>query len=183
MPRVRGSSSSNSGHRGQRGRASRARTSIRGAKSSSRTTPKRQQTPSRHTTASRRTPTSSSQTHFSPRHNLGPAAYVAPSSVTLPPLPGDNNAQAQSSSEPIQHEIVMAIDMKDSSAMGCAFFSTTDGVLHVSEDISMARLDVAEQFLFHVEPTTVLISVRAPEEFQKHVETATIPSGMLLVKH
>jgi DNA mismatch repair protein MSH5 len=77
----------------------------------------------------------------------------------------------------------MAIDMKNSSTMGCAYFSTTDGVLHLSEDIPMATLDVAEQFLFHVEPTTVLISARAPEEFQQYVEKATIPAGMPLVKH
>ncbi|KAI8690568.1 DNA-MISMATCH-REPAIR-2 domain-containing protein [Fusarium sp. Ph1] len=70
----------------------------------------------------------------------------------------------------------MAIDMKNSSTMGCAYFSTTDGVLHLSEDIPMATLDVAEQFLFHVEPTTVLISVRGPEEFQQYVEKATIPA-------
>ncbi|KAJ4320596.1 hypothetical protein N0V84_005778 [Fusarium piperis] len=70
----------------------------------------------------------------------------------------------------------MAIDMKDSSTMGCAYFSTIDGVLHLSEDISMATLDVADQFLFHVEPTTVLISARAPEEFQTYLEKATIPS-------
>ncbi|RSL68484.1 hypothetical protein CEP53_002567 [Fusarium sp. AF-6] len=70
----------------------------------------------------------------------------------------------------------MAIDMKDSSTMGCAYFSTTDGVLHLSEDIPMATLEVAEQFLFHVEPTTVLISARSPEEFQRYVEKATIPT-------
>ena len=47
----------------------------------------------------------------------------------------------------------------------------------------MATLDVAEQFLFHVEPTTVLISVRGPDEFQQYVEKATIPAGMPLAKH
>ena len=67
--------------------------------------------------------------------------------------------------------------------MGCAYFSTTDGVLHLSEDIPMATLDVAEQFFFHVEPTTVLISVRGPEEFQQYFEKATIPAGMPLAKH
>ncbi|KAF4462913.1 dna mismatch repair msh5 [Fusarium albosuccineum] len=91
------------------------------------------------------------------------------------PLPSYDNTQVRGSSEPIQHEIVMAIDMKDNSTMGCAYFATTDGVLRLSEDIPMANLDVAEQFLLHVEPTTLLVSARAPEKFKKYLETTTTP--------
>ncbi|KAI5462940.1 muts domain V-domain-containing protein [Mariannaea sp. PMI_226] len=57
----------------------------------------------------------------------------------------------------------MAIDMRQKSTIGCAYFSTSDGVLYLSEDIPMANMDTAEQFLVHVEPTTLLISARAPE--------------------
>ncbi|KAM0563807.1 hypothetical protein ACHAPJ_000013 [Fusarium lateritium] len=91
-----------------------------------------------------------------------------------PSVPNDHT-NSRSSSEPIQHETVMVVDMKDNSTIGCAYFSTTDGVLHVSEDISMASLDIAEQFLVHIQPSTLILSARAPANFRDHLEKITTP--------
>lgn len=71
----------------------------------------------------------------------------------------------------------MAIDMREKSTIGCAYFSTSLGTLILSEDIPMANLDIAEQFLTHVQPSTLLISARAPENFYKFLEDyCTSPS-------
>ncbi|KAH6895100.1 muts domain V-domain-containing protein [Thelonectria olida] len=64
----------------------------------------------------------------------------------------------------------MAIDMRERSTVGCAYFSTSDGKLYLSEDIPMANVDISEQFLLHVQPSTLLISARAPENFYKFLE-------------
>ncbi|RBR03834.1 hypothetical protein FVER53590_01506 [Fusarium verticillioides] len=87
------------------------------------------------------------------------------------------DTRARSSSEPIQHEVVMAIDLKDNCTIGCAYFSTTDGILHVSEDIATASLDIAEQFLIHIQPTSLLVSARAPASFRDQLEKITASEG------
>ncbi|EYB22536.1 hypothetical protein FG05_11941 [Fusarium graminearum] len=90
----------------------------------------------------------------------------------IPELPIPHEEQnPRSSSEPVQHEVVMAMDMKDDLTIGCAYFSTADGILQVSEDISAASLDIAGQFLIHAQPNNLLVSARAPSsEFS--IETA-----------
>ncbi|KAF5663963.1 dna mismatch repair msh5 [Fusarium heterosporum] len=65
--------------------------------------------------------------------------------------------------------------MKDNSTIGCAYFSTIDGILYVSEDIASASMDIAEQFLIHVQPTSLLVSARAPASFRDHLEKLTTP--------
>jgi DNA mismatch repair protein MSH5 len=57
----------------------------------------------------------------------------------------------------------MAIDMGHNSTVGCAHYNTADGLLSLSDDIPMASMDVVEHILLHVEPTTLLVSGRAPE--------------------
>lgn len=71
----------------------------------------------------------------------------------------------------------MAIDMKDNSIIGCAYFSTTDGILYVSEDIASASMDIVEQFLIHVQPSSLLVSARAPASFRDHLEKLATPEG------
>lgn len=68
------------------------------------------------------------------------------------------------------NEVIMAIDMREKSTIGCAYFTTEEGVIRISEDIPMANMDIAEQFLIHIQPTTLLISARAPEEFHVYLE-------------
>jgi DNA mismatch repair protein MSH5 len=57
----------------------------------------------------------------------------------------------------------MAVDLKDGQTVGCAFFETDNGVLLLCTDVPMADLDVMEQLLAHIQPTTVLAPARAPE--------------------
>ncbi|RKL29383.1 hypothetical protein BFJ72_g12011 [Fusarium proliferatum] len=87
------------------------------------------------------------------------------------------DTRARSSSEPIQHEVVMAIDLRENFTVGCAYFSTTDGILHVSEDIATASLDIAEQFLIHIQPTSLLVSARAPSSFRDELERIAASEG------
>ncbi|KAF5973678.1 hypothetical protein FBULB1_8161 [Fusarium bulbicola] len=87
------------------------------------------------------------------------------------------DTRARSSSEPIQHEVVMAIDIRENSTIGCAYFSTTDGILHVSEDIATASFDIAEQFLIHIQPTSLLVSARAPASFRDQLEKIAASEG------
>ncbi|KAF4976941.1 hypothetical protein FZEAL_6476 [Fusarium zealandicum] len=164
MPRVQ-ASSLRSGHRGRGGRG---RPFSRGTSvgSSPRSTPARRQTQQR-PASNRRAPTSSPRSPSSFLRNSTPHIGAPPE--------GDDNARERGSSEPIQHEVIMAVDMKDNSTIGCAYFSTTDGILYLSEDIPMATLDLAEQFLLHAEPTTLLVSARASGQFQEHLEKTTTP--------
>ncbi|KAG9253534.1 muts domain V-domain-containing protein [Emericellopsis atlantica] len=59
------------------------------------------------------------------------------------------------------NEVIMAIELRNKDTMGCAYFDTAHGDLMIAEDIIMADLEVAEQFLLQAEPTTVIVSGRA----------------------
>lgn len=65
------------------------------------------------------------------------------------------------------NEIIMAIDMRDrgpqGSTIGCAYYVVLEEVLYLLEDVAMAGVDLVETLLLHGQPTTVLISTRAPE--------------------
>ncbi|KAK5987708.1 DNA mismatch repair protein MSH5 [Cladobotryum mycophilum] len=73
-------------------------------------------------------------------------------------------------------EIIMALDMRDGATMGCAFFNTTDGVLAVSEDIPTADVVIAEQFVTYIQPTTLLVSGRAPDYILAYLERRGSPN-------
>ncbi|KAI1770907.1 muts domain V-domain-containing protein [Hypoxylon cercidicola] len=60
-------------------------------------------------------------------------------------------------------EIIMAVDMKDSGNLGCAYYIAADETLFLLEDVAMSGIDLVETLLLHVNPTTVLISARASE--------------------
>ncbi|PHH77469.1 hypothetical protein CDD82_3491 [Ophiocordyceps australis] len=70
----------------------------------------------------------------------------------------------------------MALDMRDGACMACACFSTATGVLSLSEDVPLADMDIAEHFLSHFQPTTLLISARAPERLIDLVEKLAAPA-------
>lgn len=65
------------------------------------------------------------------------------------------------------NEVIMAIDMRDhgpqGSTLGCAFYIVLEEALYLLEDVAMAGVDLVETLLLHAQPTTVLISARAPE--------------------
>ncbi|KAF5644838.1 DNA mismatch repair MSH5 [Fusarium tjaetaba] len=166
MPRTPGSSASSSSRRGRGrgGRGWRGRTYNRGNSGglSSRGGSTRPRA---------RNPSSSIRYSSASRNH---AQY----SDSQEPQTPNADTRARSSSEPIQHEVVMAIDLRDNCTIGCAYFSTTDGILHVSEDIATASLDIAEQFLIHIQPTSLLVSARAPASFRDQLEKITASEGI-----
>lgn len=73
-------------------------------------------------------------------------------------------------SDSVLQEVIMALDMRDGTSMGCAFFTTATGALALSEDVPIADTNVAEHFVTHVQPTTLLVSARAPEHLMDFLE-------------
>lgn len=68
------------------------------------------------------------------------------------------------------NEIIMAIDMKNNGNLGCAYYITAQETLYLLEDVAMAGIDLVETLLLHANPTTVLISARAPDNLAGHLE-------------
>lgn len=79
-------------------------------------------------------------------------------------------ASDQEAGLPYLSESILAIDIKDRSTLGCSVFCTTDGILKIGADISMAGEDVVEQFLSYAQPTTILVSRRVPESTFTFIE-------------
>ncbi|KAI3331791.1 muts domain V-domain-containing protein [Xylariaceae sp. AK1471] len=72
------------------------------------------------------------------------------------------------------NEIIMAIDMRDhgsqGSTLGCTYYVVLEQTLYLLEDVAMAGVDLVETLLLHAQPTTVLISSRAPEALAQFLE-------------
>ncbi|GAW18856.1 hypothetical protein ANO14919_083380 [Xylariales sp. No.14919] len=79
---------------------------------------------------------------------------------------GGGNAVSEESPDAI-NEIIAAIDMRDrgpqGSTIGCAYYVVLEEALYLLEDVAMAGVDFVETLLLHAQPTTVLISSKAPE--------------------
>jgi DNA mismatch repair protein MSH5 len=94
--------------------------------------------------------------------------------------------QIPNEQDEIIDEVIMALGLGERSSMGCAYFSTADATLHVAEDVSMATLEVADQFISQIEPTTLLVSARAPRfmldflEAKVESQLDTEPNGFIL---
>ncbi|KAI1094799.1 muts domain V-domain-containing protein [Rostrohypoxylon terebratum] len=66
-------------------------------------------------------------------------------------------------------EIIMAIDMKDGGNLGCAYYIALDETMFLLEDVAMSGIDLVETLLLHANPTTILMSARAPEALASHL--------------
>lgn len=66
-------------------------------------------------------------------------------------------------------EIIMAVDMKENGNLGCAYYVAIDETLFLLEDVAMSGLELVETLLLHVNPTTILISARAPETLANYL--------------
>ncbi|KAI8956371.1 muts domain V-domain-containing protein [Xylaria longipes] len=120
------------------------------------------------------TPTRESSPSFLTRiHRPGlssPSSSGRPSAVgrSLGFEPGGQDSEVLSEeSADAMNEIIMAIDMRDrgprGSTLGCAYYVVLEEALYLLEDVAMAGVDLVETLLLHAQPTTVLISARAPE--------------------
>lgn len=68
------------------------------------------------------------------------------------------------------NEIIMAIDMKKNGNIGCAYYITAQETLYLLEDVAMAGIELVETLLLHANPTTVLLSARAPDTLAGNLE-------------
>jgi DNA mismatch repair protein MSH5 len=67
-------------------------------------------------------------------------------------------------------EVIMAVEMKDNRTVGCAYYNALNEALHLHEDIAMAGMELIETQLMHAQPTTVIVSNRAPEKLIRYLE-------------
>lgn len=68
-------------------------------------------------------------------------------------------------------EVIVAVEMKDNQFIGCSCYSSNNGCLSVGEDHRVGDIDILQQVLNHVQPTTILISARAPKYLQNVIQS------------
>jgi DNA mismatch repair protein MSH5 len=73
------------------------------------------------------------------------------------------------------NEIIMAINMRDRGTLGCAYYIAREEKLYMMEDIKMAGLDIVDSLKLHAQPTILLISSRADEELEDHLNKEAKP--------
>ncbi|EZF33889.1 hypothetical protein H101_02549 [Trichophyton interdigitale H6] len=60
-------------------------------------------------------------------------------------------------------KVVMAVDMKDRGTIGCSYYSAQEEKLYVMEDIVYGGHDVIDILKLEIEPTVLLLSLRADQ--------------------
>ncbi|KAK6958086.1 hypothetical protein Daesc_000879 [Daldinia eschscholtzii] len=106
------------------------------------------------------------------RLSLRPPSSQIPSNNSTHPEDDDNSRVDDVLSDEdadALREIILAIDMKENGSLGCAYYIAIDETLFLLEDIAMSGMDLVETLLLHVNPTTVLISARAPEKLADYL--------------
>ena len=67
-------------------------------------------------------------------------------------------------------EVILAIDMKDSGNVGCAYYVAAEETLYMLHDIPCGDIDVVDLLLLHAQPTSVLASTRANHHLISHLD-------------
>lgn len=97
----------------------------------------------------------------------------------MPRTPSDPARLPDDEDEKILCETIMALDMKESGQVGCAYYVAMDGALCLQEDIAMAGMEVVETLLLHAQPTTVIITNRVSDKLVEYLEnSAQGPDGV-----
>jgi DNA mismatch repair protein MSH5 len=84
--------------------------------------------------------------------------------------PGGGESGNTSGLDDLQNDITMALELKTSGSLGCAYYSYEENSLYLLEDTFAADLDTVEQLLIHCQPTTLLLPMRSPERLQLYVK-------------
>ncbi|KAI9171900.1 MutS protein [Paramyrothecium foliicola] len=67
-------------------------------------------------------------------------------------------------------EVIMAINLKNDGLLGCAYFTTANGTLSLLNHLPMTDTHAWESLIAHAQPTTMLVSARAPEPLMGFLE-------------
>lgn len=108
-------------------------------------------------------------THTRPRSSLNATGPQRPSGVVNDVMLSSDEAFSITESDAL-NEVIMALDMKQNGDLGCAYYIAVDEVLYLLEDIAMAGVELIETLLLHTQPTTILLSSRAPEALVQALE-------------
>lgn len=107
-----------------------------------------------------------------PQARTGRVSLPPRSSASFKPVRhGGSSLTYPDDSEPdVVNEIIMAIDMKENGTIGCAYYVALDEALFLLQDIPLAGIELVEMLILHVEPTTVLVSIRGPDNLIESLE-------------
>lgn len=68
------------------------------------------------------------------------------------------------------NDTLMVIDMSEKGTMGCAFFSTRDNCLSAAQDVLLADEQTLQHFLTHIQPTSIFISAKFPDDLVRRLD-------------
>jgi hypothetical protein len=68
-----------------------------------------------------------------------------------------------------EEEVILAIDMKSSGHLGCAYYTASANCLSIFEDVATADTKLMESLLIHTQPSTVVAHSRASETLLEYL--------------
>ncbi|EFX01179.1 adenylyl-sulfate kinase [Grosmannia clavigera kw1407] len=68
------------------------------------------------------------------------------------------------------NDVVMALEMRNNGAVGCAFYVAANETLYLQEDTRITGLELVESLLLQAQPASVIIPSRSPESVVDYLE-------------
>jgi len=68
------------------------------------------------------------------------------------------------------NEVIMALSVTNGGNVGCAHYVALEEALYLQQDVPMAGKELVETLLLHVQPTTVIIPSRMPDNIVEFLE-------------
>ncbi|KEF51694.1 uncharacterized protein A1O9_12329 [Exophiala aquamarina CBS 119918] len=110
------------------------------------------------------TPSSWSTSHRrseNPRPNRSPRSSASDPAHSRNGLPRPNIVSVQDANEDFMEQIIVAVDMRDTGTVGCAYYIASEERLLCMEEINGGGVDVVEKLKIDLQPTTLLLSTRS----------------------
>lgn len=67
-------------------------------------------------------------------------------------------------------QVYMALDMKNNSTVGCAYFVATTATMYLRDETRVVGLELVESIIFQAQPTAIIVPSRAPAVFVTFLE-------------
>ncbi|KAK4212833.1 putative MSH5 protein [Rhypophila decipiens] len=87
----------------------------------------------------------------------------------------------------VLNEVIMALDMRKDGRIGCAYYVAMEETLFIEEDTPLGGLEVASTLIMRVQPTTIMIPNRAPQDLvlllEKDAEGLNDQGGSYILRH
>ncbi|KAF6234396.1 hypothetical protein HO173_007429 [Letharia columbiana] len=82
----------------------------------------------------------------------------------------ENEIEGEQEEDSDPDEVIMCVDMRERGTVGCCYYESSTGSLHLVEDIQCGGLEMIGTLKLHIQPTVVILSMRVDETVERYFD-------------